>query len=576
MTLTPQPVSLGHMTTEIPHEQTRMEAFQTIAQLYTYVFDLPAVLRRQKPVSALVGLAELGGLVASIGVSIVALDQYNLVVGRLASTIYLRDLAQFKRQIVQGAVCGFLYSIGIMLSKALYQRISALWRNALTRLVQTRYVRSAAFYLQRPGAAGHNISDPDQRIVEDIQRTSTMMAAAFYKSVSTTSNAIQAIVRLSFSVNPRYVLFSIGYLWVTQKLRETMVPAMRLSRLNAATSKATGEFASALRRLHSSCEPIVALGGTSGEKRRMLKAYNRVKEMQRDTLTSTTKDTYIWYSAPTTTLQPLFMQLLVEIPFVLASSRGVTSAFNQIDARRGMAANAQVLGQMTLVTTLVSRMMGQVRALMIMPRQLLGVAGAGGRVVDLLNACHSLGSKATDSNERVDLRTEDMRPSIALEGLTVHSPAGDVLVRDLTFEIKPGRNLLIVGANGVGKTSIFRAMRGLWPKEGSATLPRQVCDGGDRPELMFLPQVPYCPRGTLADVLTYPHPVGKLGASVTKVSMRSSLAVVDLEYLLEGFPAVVGSDANGCENLSLGERQRLSVARLLYHRPVFAVPAPLN
>ena len=104
-----------------PTEQTRLEAFQTIAQLYTYVFDLPAVLRRQKPLSALVGLAELAGLLASVGMSIVALDQYNLVLGRLASTIYLRNLAQFKRQTAQGAVWGFLYSIGIMLSKALYQ-----------------------------------------------------------------------------------------------------------------------------------------------------------------------------------------------------------------------------------------------------------------------------------------------------------------------------------------------------------------------------------------------------------------------------------------------------------------------
>lgn len=559
-----------------PTEQTRLEAFQTIAQLYTYVFDLPAVLRRQKPLSALVGLAELAGLLASVGMSIVALDQYNLVLGRLASTIYLRNLAQFKRQTAQGAVWGFLYSIGIMLSKALYQRISALWRNTLTRLVQRRYVRSTAYYLQRPGAAGHSISDPDQRILEDVHRTSTMMAVAFYKSVSTTSNAIQAIVRLSLSVNPRYVLFSIGYLWVTQKLRETMVPAMQLSRLNAATSKATGEYASAFRRLLSSCEPIVALGGTACEKRRMLNTYSQVKERQRDTLTSTTKDTYIWYSAPTTTLQPLFMQLLVEVPFLLASRRGVASAFNQNDARHDMAANAQVLGQMTLVTTLVIRMMKQVRVLMILPRQLLGVAGTGGRVVDLLNACHSLGSKPTDSHERVNLTTEDMRPLIALEGLTVRSPAGDVLVRDLTLEIKPGGNLLIVGANGVGKTSIFRAMRGLWPKEGSVTLPpRQVCHG-DRPGMMFLPQVPYCPRGSLTNVLTYPHPVGKSGASVTKESMRSLLVAVDLEYLLEGFPAVVGSEANSNEVLSLGERQRLAVARLLYHRPVFAVHTPFN
>ncbi len=564
-------------------EQTRLEAFHTIAELYTYVFDVPAVLRGRKPLAALVGLTELATLFGCVGTSILALDQYNLVLGRLASAIYLRDLAQFKRQTVQGAAWSFLYSIGIILSKAIYLRISALWRNALTRFVQRRYVRSTAYYLQRPGAAGHNISDPDQRIIEDVQKASQMMAVQFYKSVSTTSNAIQAMVRLSLSVNPRYVLFSVGYLWVTQRLREAMVPAMRLSRLNAATSKVTGEYASAFRRLVSCCEPIVALGGSAAEKRRILGAYDQVKDRRSDTLAATTMDTSWWYSAPLVTLQPLFMQLLVEVPFVLSSRSGLS----QGSARNGMTVNAQVLGEMTLVKTLVERMMNQVRVLMIMPRQLLGVAGTGARVVELLKACQSLGSdnpthSLADSQENVALGSSNSQPSVRLEGLTVSSPAGDVLIRDLTLQINPGDNLLIVGSNGVGKTSIFRAMSGLWPREGTVVTPRrQMRDGGGRPGMMFLPQVPYCPRGcTLSDVLTYPHPVGSSASSITRERMRSLLAAVDLEYLLDGdvggFSAEICIDADSNDNLSLGELQRLALARLLYYRPVFAVRTPLN
>ena len=242
-----------------------------------------------------------------------------------------------------------------------------------------------------------------------------------------------------------------------------------------------------------------------------------------------------------------------------------------------MAVNAQVLGKMTLVKTLVDRMMKQVRVMMIMPRQLLGVAGTGARVVELLTVCQNLSDP--DYQDSVQIKKSS---SITLEGVTVSSPAGDVLVNDLTLEVKSGQNVLIVGPNGVGKTSIFRAMCGLWPREGSVALPcRQMRDVCGRPGMMFLPQVPYCPTGcTLNDILAYPHPVNSSAPSITKERMTSLLVAVDLEHLLEGDASGVSAEipswTDSNENLSLGELQRLALARLLYHRPLFAVRAPLN
>lgn len=562
------------------NEQTRLEAFQIFSQLYTFVFDVPAVLRGHKPLSALVGLPELAGLLGFVGLSVLALDRYNVVLRQLASTIYLRDLAQFKRQILQGALWSALYSASLLLSKAVYLRISALWRNALTRHVQTRYVRSKAYYTQRPGVSANVISDPDQRISDDVWKTSQMMAAQFYKFVSTTSNGIQAMIRLSLSVNPRYVLFSISYLLATQKLREIMVPAMRLSRLNAATSKATGEYSSAFRRLVSSSEPIVTLGGTAGERRRILDIYSRLEQTQSEMLAETTKDTTWWYSAPMVTLQPLFMQLLVELPFVLSARGGALSGLDYASTQQGMAANAQVLGEMTFATTLVDRMLKSVRVMMIMPRQLLSAAGTGARVVELLSACDELGSNAGGSELTCDTSpSQASLPSISLDDFSVHSPAGRVLVRELTLRINQGQNLLIVGANGVGKTSLFRAMSGLWPSEGHVTLPgRCTRNVAHRPGMMFLPQRPYCPRGSLSDILTYPRPKSK-ASKITNESMRALLVAVDLEYLLDdisGRPSAIGNETDSSENLSLGEMQRLALARLLYHRPMFAVPAPIS
>jgi len=145
------------------------------------------------------------------------------------------------------------------------------------------------------------------------------------------------------------------------------------------------------------------------------------------------------------------------------------------------------------------------------------------------------------------------------------SPNGDVLVKEITFEILPGMNTLIAGPNGCGKSSLFRILSSLWPLTGGV-LHRPHMD-----KLFYVPQRPYLPPGTLRDQIIYPQT--KFVMHKNKVSdsdLAKLLKDVQLEYLEDregGFDSV--NDWN--DILSGGEKQRIAMARLFYHRPLFAI-----
>ncbi|TDR79969.1 ABC transporter ATP-binding protein/permease [Paludibacterium purpuratum] len=140
---------------------------------------------------------------------------------------------------------------------------------------------------------------------------------------------------------------------------------------------------------------------------------------------------------------------------------------------------------------------------------------------------------------------------VALENLTVRRPDGRPLVADAALEVRAGEPLLIRGRSGVGKTTLLRAMAGLWPYcEGRIVRPEQ--------HVMFLSQKPYLPLGTLRDALYYPNPT-----TADDKAARQALIDVQLEYLVERLDEA----ADWSHILSLGEQQRLAFGRLLVGQP---------
>ena len=180
-------------------------------------------------------------------------------------------------------------------------------------------------------------------------------------------------------------------------------------------------------------------------------------------------------------------------------------------------------------------------------------------------------------------------PPAILEMRNVHLSTPDgkrTLVQHLNFSLMKGNNLLIAGVSGAGKSSILRAIAGLW-HTGSGEIARPRSE-----DIYFLSQLPYCPPGTLRDQLLYPStelydefdssrggPTRDTTNDVANISdeeLLNILAAVDLPDLAaragDGNPmAGISAVQNWSSTLSLGEQQRLAFGRLIVNRPKFVV-----
>jgi putative ATP-binding cassette transporter len=160
-------------------------------------------------------------------------------------------------------------------------------------------------------------------------------------------------------------------------------------------------------------------------------------------------------------------------------------------------------------------------------------------------------------------RAKELKPGIAtavsdtpvldVENLDLTLPDGRALIRNLSTDIKSGDKVLISGPSGAGKTTLFRALAGIWPfGHGRLRTPADA-------KALFLPQRPYLPIGTLRDALAYPGSAD----GFDEPALRAALSDVNLEHLSNR----LDEEANWSHELSIGEQQRVAIARALLLKP---------
>lgn len=154
---------------------------------------------------------------------------------------------------------------------------------------------------------------------------------------------------------------------------------------------------------------------------------------------------------------------------------------------------------------------------------------------------------------------------IKFEGVSLVSPEGRLLVKDLNFEVRPEQNVMITGPNGSGKSSLFRILGELWPLYcGTVIKPHKN-------DIFYVPQKPYLVLGTLRDQIIYPHSHQEM--------KNMGITDSDLEKLLELVDPARGilnqwkwDDVKDWLNtFSGGQKQRVAMARVFYHRPKYAI-----
>ncbi|CAJ1045254.1 putative ABC transporter transmembrane region 2/ABC transporter [Leishmania shawi] len=143
-------------------------------------------------------------------------------------------------------------------------------------------------------------------------------------------------------------------------------------------------------------------------------------------------------------------------------------------------------------------------------------------------------------------------------------PTGECLCNSMSFYVKPGMNLLIIGRNGCGKSSTFRLLGELWQLRGGRI------EKPEAEQLYYVPQRPYMYDGTLLEQVIYP--LKKKDLTVGEAELYGYLQMAGLDYVFTKLnmsweTRLAWRDGT----LSLGEQQRLAMARLFFHRPRFAI-----
>lgn len=403
------------------------------------------------------------------------------------------------------------------------------WRRWLTHNFLDTYFRNNAFYKL---AFDTEIDNPDQRIAEDIN-TFTLKSIYYFLLAIETTLQLVAFSGVLWSISKTLVLFLVFYATIGT-LVAGMVFGRSLVALNFFQLRREADFRFSLVRVRENAESIAFYRGEVPEslniKRRFADAfenYNRIINWQ-------------WFL---NLFQYFYSSVTLILPGVILAPQVLSG---EIEVGRVVQAAGAFAAIFAALTVIVNNF------------DSLSRFAAG--VSRLDKFANSLENSALAHTHDRQLITMQEGERLVLEKLSLQTPDYKrILIVDLSMEVKPSEGVLIIGASGGGKSSLLRAIAGLWDS-GNGTIIRPPLN-----EIFFLPQRPYMIIGTLRSQLQYPN-----DNRCTDQELFDVLEDVNLADLPERFDGL-DIETDWGKILSLGEQQRVAFARVLIAKPRYVI-----
>ena len=421
----------------------------------------------------------------------------------------------------------------------LQKRLIFRWRTHLTEQFQKNWLEGHKHYRLRLTGEPDN---PDQRIAEDIYLLadkSISLFRSFINNIAKFSAFVAVLWTLSgvqtFNIGG-YSITVYGYLvWVAliYSIFSTIIAHLvgrNLKNLNIDRQHREADYRAALLRVRDHAEQIAFYNGGEAETGRLKQRYLRIRDNWRRLTNCEFRQETFW---ATYVRISIFIPILATLPMYLAKT--------------------MTFGDMMQTRTSFARVQDSFGWFTDAYRRLIEWAAVVERLSGFQTALEQVeqeGRSAARPASALTLNNHRQSGILVLQNLNVHTQTGSPLLTDINLEAHAPEWVLLEGRSGIGKSTLLRALAGLWPYyQGSFAL-----DGS----LLFLPQRPYLPADTLRHTVSYPHTVCQddrlIQTTLEQVGLGRLKDNLDEPYEWHGI-------------LSGGEQQRLSLARALLHKP---------
>lgn len=460
---------------------------------------------------------------------------------RFYNALQEKDWNGFVREMIVFCVIAGVIVLLSVYQTYLTQWLQIRWRRWMTTRYLGEWLHDANYY--RMELQGETADNPDQRISDDVKSfvdltmtygvqllSSIVSLATFVVILWGLSEAAPLQVFGHAIPIPGYLVWA-ALIYAIFGTALTQWIGSPLVNLNFEQQRYEADFRFNLVRVRENTEQIALLKGESAERPRLLQRFNLVIQNWYGIMSRTKRLTAFTGS---------YGQAAVVFPFILTAPAFFANRIQLGALLQTSEAFGKVQDALSFLVSYYAKL-AEWRAV---------VARLDGFEMSVDSA-----AKLPTTKPSIDVESSATGDAIKIEQLLIRLPNGKAQVSAREFSIFPNERTLVTGPSGAGKSTLFRAIAGIWPfGSGSITVPAHA-------RLMMLPQRPYLPIGTLKSAIIYPAAEG----TFTAAQVKDVLADVGLAAL----GARLDEDAHWDRMLSLGEQQRLGIARALLQAPQY-------